>query len=248
MTEILIQYGMHLEYWRSVLRGAPTGVGIPVTSAVGHRPLPAAPQPVAASPAGVAALDGTAGMLAAWAALLYRASGQRDLVIGTAFGQPAALLPVRLNVTGDMTFARLTAAARDALAAAREHAGVQFGSLAGILGHSGPGPVIQAWLTDADAPAPPGGAPFPLRLVTAPRDGTAPLAIAYDGAVFARPTVARLALQLARLIDALTEAPDDRVAGHAPLEPDNWVISPVARPRCPAAGGQRPGSVSATTQ
>lgn len=80
-------------------------------------------------------------LLAMYAALLHRLTGQKDLVIGIpAAGQQlmegqdlvghcANLLPVRLRMTPDEPFARLLAETQKALLNAYEHQGVTFGAL-----------------------------------------------------------------------------------------------------------------------
>ncbi|MCO5062179.1 MAG: amino acid adenylation domain-containing protein [Kiritimatiellae bacterium] len=86
-----------------------------------------------------------ANLLAHHAALLYRLTGQTDLIVGVpAAGQQlmedgalvghcANLLPVRLKVDPDMPFSELMAAAQRALLNAYEHQGLTFGELVKML-------------------------------------------------------------------------------------------------------------------
>jgi amino acid adenylation domain-containing protein len=80
-------------------------------------------------------------LLAVYAVLLHRLTGQSDLIIGIpAAGQQlvegqdlvghcANLLPLRLSLTSDQTFADVMAQAQQALLDAYEHQGLTFGAL-----------------------------------------------------------------------------------------------------------------------
>ncbi|HEX8317688.1 amino acid adenylation domain-containing protein [Longimicrobium sp.] len=114
------------EYWRNMLAGAPEPLELPA-----DRPRPAQPDPAGAIvrlrvdegvAAGLRALASRRGvalpttLLAGWAAVLGRLSGQTDLVVGTSMGSReaegltgsfASALPVRVDLSGSPTAAEL---------------------------------------------------------------------------------------------------------------------------------------------
>jgi amino acid adenylation domain-containing protein len=105
------------EYWREALANAPEPLELPA-----DRPRPALPDAAAAlvrlelDGELVAALNALGirhgahiytVLLAGWAAVLGRLSGQTDLVIGTSTGSLVADLPVRMDLSGSPTAAEL---------------------------------------------------------------------------------------------------------------------------------------------
>jgi amino acid adenylation domain-containing protein len=110
---------LQAEYWRETLAGAPEPLEVPA-----DRPRPAQPNPAARAAVPleldeelIVALGAllirhgehiSTVLLAGWAAVLGRLSGQADLVIGTAVGSRSEhLLPVRVDLSGSPTAAEL---------------------------------------------------------------------------------------------------------------------------------------------
>jgi len=142
-------------YWRTRLAGAPDALELPT-----DRPRPAepghegahlgvaAPADVTERLAGLAREEGAtlfAPLLAAYAVLLHRLSGQDDVLVGS----PAAnrdqveleglvgffvnALVLRLDLSGDPTFRELVARAREVVYGAQEHGALPFGKLVSEL-------------------------------------------------------------------------------------------------------------------
>lgn len=128
--------------WRARLSGAPTGIELPndrahsgVRSDAGDRLHFDLGSELSSAIRELAARAGTTAytvLLAAFAALLSRRSGQKDLVIGSPVaGRPEAryanvtgyftnLVPLRLDLTGDPSFLELLARARERVLEALE--------------------------------------------------------------------------------------------------------------------------------
>lgn len=139
----------HLDYWLAKLKDAPPPPQLP-PDGTGTQTLKAARldlpldadlirQLRATGSAHGASLVAT--MLAGFASLLYRFTGQNDLVIGLAaagqsfheqkmlVGHCVNLLPLRLQVEGAAAFAEALKTTRGAVLDAFDHQGVTFGSL-----------------------------------------------------------------------------------------------------------------------
>ncbi|MEU5366706.1 amino acid adenylation domain-containing protein [Streptomyces sp. NPDC005925] len=168
-----------LDHWRETLRGAP-----PESSPPADRPRPALPGPAgdrieftldAGVGAGVRALARRtrstpfAVLAAALTALVSRLSGQDDVVIGTPVSRrdEAALepmiacltdvLPLRLRIPAGLSFAELTARAKEQVWGAVRHRDIPHSHLVRELGtERTPGrfPLFQVVLGLEDAPEP----------------------------------------------------------------------------------------------
>ncbi|MBV8201880.1 MAG: AMP-binding protein, partial [Acidobacteria bacterium] len=141
-------FARQLAYWREALAGAPRLLELPSA-----RPRPPVqrhrggasstmlPPPVAAALAALARRQGTTffvTLLAAWKLLLYRHTGQEDLVVGTPvagrhrreleemIGPCFNMLAVRTRLGGDPTFAELLARVRGATLGAYAHQDLPF--------------------------------------------------------------------------------------------------------------------------
>jgi amino acid adenylation domain-containing protein len=125
-----------LDWWRERLAGASAGTGLPTDrprfAAGGVRPFPLEAERIEALGAsGDAPTTLPAVLLAVWAVLLARYTGEDDLVIGVAAGaaesagQSPGLLPVRLDLSDRPGFAELAARAARELAAALAHGPVR---------------------------------------------------------------------------------------------------------------------------
>ena len=128
-------------WWADYLDGAPT-----VLSLAGGHPRPPVPAPRrgvrrfrldAALTARLRALaaEEEAGvsdvLLAAFAFLLHRATGERELVVGVAgTGPRAGILPLRAGVSPELTFRALLRQVRDDGARTRAHGGVPLDAIA----------------------------------------------------------------------------------------------------------------------
>ncbi len=145
----------HLDYWLKVLDNPPNQQPLP-----NDLPRPAERSYTAArldmdiDPALVGQLRKlgaaqsaslVATTLAAFSALLYRLSGQDDLIVGLAaagqsfhsqknlVGHAVNLLPLRLRPSGDMSFTQLLSDTRASVLDAFDHQGVSFGSIVPTL-------------------------------------------------------------------------------------------------------------------
>ncbi len=247
-----------LAYWRRTLAGAPR-LELPA-----DRPRPAAPtrrsgsQSVAVPAALAAALErvGRAAdatpfmvLLAAFAALLSRHGGPRDVSVGTPVaGRTRAeleplvglfvnTLVLRIDLEDDPTFEELVARARGVALNAYEHQDVPFERVVAELGaprELGQNPLFQTMfvLQNAPPPAPalPGlaleplaaaapAAKLDLSLTLAERDGAFEGAFEYDPDRFDAATVARLAERFVVLLRGAAEAPGRRTS-ELPLLPE----------------------------
>jgi amino acid adenylation domain-containing protein/FkbM family methyltransferase len=158
-----------LDWWRAALDGAPPSLELPT-----DRPRPPTPTTCGARlrvavPGNTAATLRSLGrsegatffmtMLAAFEALLYRYTGQEDLVIGTAVdnrgrvelegavGLFTNVLAIRGDLSGSPSFRDLVARARDRTRDAIAHQELPFDRIAAALGTHDPSrhPVFQAF-------------------------------------------------------------------------------------------------------
>ena len=240
-----------VEWWRDTLAGAPHVLEVPadhprppVQSFGGSR---AAFELEADASARVRAL--AAGeqssvfsvLLAALAVVLHRATGEEDLLIGTAVanrdapGAEAAVgffagtVPLRMRVDGEATVREMVARARRAAAEAQDHAGVPFDRIVEAAGvHRDPGrpPLLQVMISldpaEEDSAALPGIASTRLAVDTAasPFDLTFALAdgrggirgeVLYRTDLYEARTVERLAHRLTAALRAFADDPRARI-------------------------------------
>ncbi|WP_416906163.1 amino acid adenylation domain-containing protein [Micromonospora echinospora] len=175
-------------------------------------------------------------LLSAFGVMLFRFSGQPDLVVGTGFdgrhertadlvGFFVDTLPLRLDLTGDPTFREILTRVRAAAADAYEHAAVPFDALVRALAphrEAGRHPlfdvVVEYETGGAFAFDLPGvtAEPLPVGLDKAPVDlmvylshtDTVRCHVEYRTEVFDPVTVRRLLDHWVRLLDGLTREPD----------------------------------------
>jgi amino acid adenylation domain-containing protein len=225
-----------LTYWRTHLSGAPDTIALPVDfeyPAVrrhrGERITQVLPRSVYESMSVLAARSGTtvaAVALATFATLLYRWTGDQDIVLGVPFaGRPeahqqrmiglfATTLPVRLTLDAELDFGAVVSRAREALLGALTHADLDFEAL---LGHTprtstARNPVYQVLFAMQNLPDPhltfPGlrvrpvavpteGAKLELSVHVTPLPDGVRLVVEYDSDLFERATAQALADQLA---------------------------------------------------
>ena len=235
-----------VEWWRTHLAGAPHVLEVPP-----DRPRPAA-QSFAGSrvsfapPAGLAERVRALApaeqasvfsvLLAAFAVVLHRATGEEELLVGTAVGnRPAAgadavgffanTLPLRVRVDPECTVRELVARARQAVAAAQDHASVPFDRIvdaAGVQRDASRSPLVQAVVSldpaEEDALALPGiraeriavdtgASPFDLTLQLADGRGGIRGEILYRTDLYDPATIARLADRLGAALAAFADDP-----------------------------------------
>ncbi|MGW5682991.1 amino acid adenylation domain-containing protein [Nonomuraea sp. NPDC003754] len=247
-----------LDWWSAHLDGAPTVLDLPR-----DRPRPAvqtfegASASAEADPAVSAAVRALAArlgatpyavMLAAFAQVLRRLTGQRDLVVGTPVAdrrdpalEPMAgclvqMLPVRMRVADGEAFAAHVTRCQATLSDAFAHLDVRLERLVDRLG---PGrdlsrnPLIQVLFNMYDfteprlslpgitaTPLPPGlpGSLFDLTLYVGERQGRHVLQAVYNPRLFRAERVEALLAGYLRLLGDLVAAPDEPVR-HAALRP-----------------------------
>ncbi|WP_344597521.1 amino acid adenylation domain-containing protein, partial [Actinomadura vinacea] len=217
----------HLAYWRGQLAGAPTlelptdRPRTPVPSAAGAAVRFAVPAETAGAlravaRAGEASLSMV--LLAAFAVVLGRTSGQDDVVIGTTaadrhrpeteglIGFFADPLPVRTDLSGDPAFTELLARVRPTMLAAEAHQDLPFAQLADCLEDGR----LRALFHHADTAAGDCGAALTttiarsdLRLVTTDDGDAITGAIEYSTALLDAATVGRTAGHLVTLLEAV---------------------------------------------
>ncbi|WP_186032300.1 non-ribosomal peptide synthetase, partial [Burkholderia gladioli] len=189
-------------------------------------------------------------LASAFAVLLSRYSGDTDISIGTPIanrtqaqtegliGFFANTLVLREQVTPEDSFASLLARMRETTLGAYAHQDVPFEQLVEVLqparslAHT---PLFQVMLSLQNAPLetmslpglelePAGsgdvGAKFDLTLNVEEIAGGLEAAFIYDTDLFDAATIARMAAHFVRLLDALAERPDARLADLVLLAPD----------------------------
>jgi non-ribosomal peptide synthetase component F len=246
-------------YWARTLGGAPTVLELPADRPRGRRkstrgrrdrfrldagllePIARLADASASTPFGV--------LLAAWAALLYRHTGQDDLVVGTGapgrpgaafdetFGLFANMLPIRLRPSGAGTFAELVDAASDAAFDAFDHQHLPFEKIVEAVGpgrdpsHTTLVQVVftmwdESWAeTSLDelgieyVDVPRLRSRFDLLVEVVTLPGALDLLIEYDAELFDRGTIAALAWQFERVLAAGVAQPELPVATIPLLDP-----------------------------
>jgi amino acid adenylation domain-containing protein len=247
----------HLAYWRTRLAALPGALELPT-----DRPRTAAPRgrgaarpwrlpaPLAAAARAFSRREGGTlfmTLLAAFAALLGRHSGQQDLAIGTPIAGRNRLevesligcfintLVLRCDLAGDPALPELLARVRETVLAAQTHQDLPFERLVEELQPErdlGRSPLVQVLLTLLNAPRPsleiPGLAcaglvleeerlKLDLELLLHEGEATLAGALLYDPHLFDAATVARLLLGFERLLASLLEAPQRPLSAHSPL-------------------------------
>jgi non-ribosomal peptide synthetase component F len=181
-------------------------------------------------------------LLAAWALLLQRYSGQSDIVIGSnianrhrrdlegLIGLLANTVALRVDLSGDPTVRELLARARETVLGAHAHQDLPFEKLVETLRperDAGYHPVFQVMLvlqepvarlsTPAGLDLVPLGiehglSKFDLTLFAVEEDGGITAVLEYDADLFAAETMADLAGQLTALLEALPAWADEPVS------------------------------------
>jgi amino acid adenylation domain-containing protein len=220
-----------MQYWLTALDGAPTGLGLPTDQArpakQDHRRAFVACHLDAKLTSALGALSRRRGttmfvtLLAGWAALLARLSGQRDLVIATPtvsrkridnmadVGPQANLLALRLDLSNAPNVTEWLQRVNAQVQAARQHQDIAFEQLAQIVWP--PETPVQAPLVEVvfayrDG-APPQAAPFSanfdLSLTLTDHGDTICGALEYASALFERSTIERYHAHWCTLLQAM---------------------------------------------
>ncbi|HEY0020529.1 MAG TPA: amino acid adenylation domain-containing protein [Longimicrobium sp.] len=249
-----------VEWWRRTLAGAPHVLEVPP-----DHPRPAAQAFGGSRAAFALAADASARvralaageqasvfsvLLAALAVVLHRATGEEDLLIGTAVanrGVPGAeaavgffagTVPLRMHVDGETTVREMVARARRAAAEAQDHAGVPFDRIVEAAEvHRDPArpPLVQVMISldpaEEDALAIPGlhATRLPVDTAASPFDLTFSLVdgrggirgeILYRTDLYEPATVARLADRLTAALRAFADDPRARIIDLPLVPPD----------------------------
>ena len=191
--------------WRTRLAGAPVVLDLPADRPALDEPHRAATVPVPITPAAVAAVtaagaEPTNGWLVAFAVLLHRFSGQREVVIGTPDGGGA--LAHRLALTGHESF-------HDAVAAVStpDLPALGLAEFTTLFHPNRPhATAFSAGLVLADNPRPWSGARLSLLVA-----GSGDVHLGYDAAVIDTSRAIRIAEHLAQLVHGLHADPDQPI-------------------------------------
>ncbi len=250
-----------IERWRRALDGAPTVLDLPtdrirptIVSYRGGRQrfsVPAGTVRRLEATARAQAVTPFLVLFTAFAVLLHRLGAPEDMVIGTPaanrtrpeletlIGLFVNTLPLRVDLSGDPTFAQLLERARDVGLEAFDQQDMPFDKLVECLDlerHLSHAPLVQAMFTYLNAPAArldldgieargldldPGTSQFDLSL-TLEADGSGGLAgfIDYAADVFEDETAARWAGYYRRLLDGVADALLTPVSKLGLLSPD----------------------------
>ncbi|MDX2680508.1 condensation domain-containing protein [Streptomyces sp. NY05-11A] len=254
-------------YWRSLLDGAPTALDLRtdrphprVKGTTGRRTgFPFAPELAAALRVHATERHTTvyAVGLAAFAALITRSTGAEDLVLGVLsanrttaqttglVGQFANTLPLRLDVSGDPTFDRLTERCARTVAGAMEHGRLPFSHILDLARPERDGsrtPLIQHLflpLVDAVGASEFAGLPAVAMEVERSRgrfdtivelevtEHHAGLWVEYDTALYTPAGIAALAADYERLLTGWLANPD-LPASKVELNPPPPSVAPAA--------------------
>jgi amino acid adenylation domain-containing protein/non-ribosomal peptide synthase protein (TIGR01720 family) len=249
-TEQADDLAEHLAFWREQLAGATLDLALPfdrprsraLTNRGRREELPPDPELRTALSRLAVRLGSTLFvlLLAAWKALLFRSTGQPDLVVGTAVvhrdrpelaglvGCFVDLVAVRCRPAASLPFATLAAGVRSAMLDGLAHSRVPLERLVRELGlarGAGAGPPLGclfAWHAGAEPAIELTGcqaAAWPLRPRTVKNDLALALhgddlagAIEYRTELFDAATARRMAGQLARLLAGIAAHPEAHLA------------------------------------
>jgi len=250
-TELERSLGPSLAYWRRRLDGAPTVLELPldrprpeIQSFSGETVAFAFPAEVLPRLHAFATEEGATPfvvLLAAFAGVLSRASGQKDILLGSAvanrthttteplIGFFVNTVVLRLELDGTPSFRELVRRARASAFAAYAHQELPFERLVKelnvprVLAHA---PLVQVMLSydntvaaelEGDdlefehVPLEQGTSRFDLTVLLSGRPGELTGSVEYDSAIFDRATVERLLAQWPAFLDAGLGDPDARL-------------------------------------
>ena len=268
LPELQIQYGdfalwqrewlqgnlleTQLAYWRKQLAGAPSLTNLPVSRPRGTKPsFRGASErfvfPVALTEA-IKELSQCEGvtlfitLLAALQTLLYRYSGQEDLIVGTdianrnqveterVIGFFVNLLALRTDMSGDPPFRKLLGRVREVTLEAYANQDVPFGKLVEVLNPErglSLTPLVQVLCVLQNAPMPPlelaglevsllpvesGTAEFELILTMGETPEGLEGSLVYSTDLFDQDTITRMLLQYQTLLESVVAHPDQRLS------------------------------------
>jgi amino acid adenylation domain-containing protein len=241
-----------LGYWQRQLAGAPAVLELPTDrprpaqrSGRGGRLYPQLPRELVSALAALARREGVTlfmTLLAAFDTLLWRYSGQQDVVVGTPIagrnhrelegliGLFASTLVLRVGVTGELSFPALLARVRAVCLAAYAHQDLPFEQLVDAIKPErdlSRTPLFQVMFGLQSAPFPEarlgastleprvldaGTASFDLTLSLQVRDGAITGWVEYSADLFDPATIERMMQHYRVLLEAIVAAPDTRLA------------------------------------
>lgn len=196
-------------------------------------------------------------MLAAFAALLHRWSGRRDLVIGAPLGDRSApgterlagffvnTIALRMRLPTEPAFGDLVRLARDSVTHAAGHQDVPFDLVQKELGRSGSGPLFHTWFNFLGAPdpapqmagldtevldAPVAGALFDVNLYLTELPDDLRISLVYDSARCDGPDMTAFLEQYVDLLRRLSVDPELPVAVYSLMTAGQPALMPGARP------------------
>jgi amino acid adenylation domain-containing protein len=152
--------------------------------------------------------------LAAFQILLMRYSRQDDVVVGLKDG-PAAVVPIRTDLSGDLTFRELLARTSDEVSAAAEHRNVAWDDVIAILQpdrDASHHPLFQVLFSVENcqsSPEPNGGLKVDLQLHMQDRSDGLAAQVTYSSDLFDAATIARMICHLGKLLEAAAENADE---------------------------------------
>ena len=180
-------------------------------------------------------------LLSAFAVLLHRYTGQRDIVVGTPFSRRERVefeslvglflntVALRVDVTDKMTFLEVLTAVKEATLSAHDHADVPFERVVASLQPDrqvGRSPLFQVFfvlqsaadarvhlrnLSVIDLPVDDGNVAFDLTLSIDPLSEDANVSFLYRTTMFDSGTIAALASHYTELLNGVTRAPSERI-------------------------------------
>jgi amino acid adenylation domain-containing protein len=249
----------HIAYWRRQLAAAPAAIDLPT-----DRPRPAvrsargASVPVVMSASLSDALRQSSRLgevtlftllLAAFQILLYRYSGQRDIVVGTAvsnrseaaterlIGPISNELVLRTNVEPELSFRAFLVRVRTTVAKGLAHQDLPFDRLVQelhperdlarnplfqvmfVVHHFAEAALDLPGIEASSIPIDPGTSRFDLCLEITDADGPLHGSLEYSTELFERPTIERMLAHYQRLLEAVVVSPDAAL-GSIPLLED----------------------------
>lgn len=239
------------QWWADHLAGAPTVLDLPrdrsrppvqtyAGELVRHR-LPVALASRVRELAGRLGATSSQVVLAALGQALRRLTGHTDLVLGVVHADRGVaalhevvgffvdIVPVRLRIDDDASFAAAVTGCRDAYLAATAHPAAPLDRIVETLGvprdpsrsplvqvlfnsyHFGQAPLALPDVSAEPLPVRPPGSPFDLTVYLLERDGTLVLELLYNRDLYDAGRITRFVADLVALLTALVDDPDQPV-------------------------------------
>ena len=149
-------------------------------------------------------------LLSGWLAMLYRTTRQGDLVTGVAEAG-GRVLPLRFELTGELSFTDLTQQCLDVLAAASERGEIALDELLDGLGIDRSALFQVMFSTSEDGVADDRAAGMDLALVARSDDDATHLSLVYNAELFDEDTASRMLGHLETIVTGAVAAPDSPI-------------------------------------